>query len=900
VTIEGAPGSNTSEMMSLLAVSAGQDYAPGRVRDSLASLYRSGLISGARVEATAVGSDGVALRFVVKPQARIENVTFEGPTVFPADELKARLNQLDPGERLSENAVAQGAGELVAFYSARGYYHARVEHEVQLDPGSARATVVYKINPGEQARVSRYIRDIKGATIDLSDLKPALVEGRPFTQAAVGEEVDQIRQAYLKQDHLAVKVNSNIAADLIENSVSVTVSVESGPRVMVEVEGLAIDDKKKKEILPFYTLGGIDDFALEEGRRRLADYAQQEGYFFAEVTKPVAPPTTSEMVRLNYLIEPGRQYRLNDIDIEGVDAIPHKDLQDQFKSREASFFPFFGIGRGVTSNEMLRQDANLLQKRLREIGYRKALVDVRRGVSVDGDDLIITFDVKQGPRSYVETIDIRGNTVYTSAELRERLKMKVGDPLVSNVISQNADNVLSAYNLEGYANAEVISEFIDFGNVGGQDRVGVVYSISEGNRTRIRNVSTRGVAHADPARLERDFYLFKEGEWLRTDRLQETERALYETNAFNTVTITSEMVGRMENGIEERDVTVNLAEAKRYLLIYGFGYQSSRSDLHVPGLEFLNGGRGLVQLTNSNMFGKLYTGSAQLRVGQDELLGQISFQNPRPFGKNYPTLISIFARRLAEKSFLSDRYTALIQTERRLSDNTIAYLSYSFERIKNSPPEADVERSRAPVRLGRIGPSFARDTRDNAFDPTTGNLTVGSFSIASTILGGNEQFVKLQAEHSRYYAIKRFRDTVFSVSGRLGLASPFGGKQTLPISERFFAGGSRDLRGFGFEEAGPINAQTGRPDGGNAVFVINNELRFPIVGILGGTLFADTGNVFRRVKDFRPQSVTQSFGFGLRVKTPIGPVRLDLAFLVFNKPAGSSGFRRHFSFGQTF
>jgi outer membrane protein assembly factor BamA len=193
------------------------------------------------------------------------------------------------------------------------------------------------------------------------------------------------------------------------------------------------------------------------------------------------------------------------------------------------------------------------------------------------------------------------------------------------------------------------------------------------------------------------------------------------------------MVGRTENGIEERDVTVNVAEAKRYLLIYGFGYQSSRSDLHVPGLEFFNGARGLVQLTNSNMFGKLYTGSAQFRIGQDELLGQISFQNPRPFGKNYPTLISVFARRLAEKSFLSDRYTALIQTERRISDDTIAYLSYSFERIKNSPPEADVERSRAPVRLGRIGPSFARDTRDNAFEPTTGNLTVGSFSIASSI-----------------------------------------------------------------------------------------------------------------------------------------------------------------------
>ena len=182
----------------------------------------------------------------------------------------------------------------------------------------------------------------------------------------------------------------------------------------------------------------------------------------------------------------------------------------------------------------------------------------------------------------------------------------------------------------------------------------------------------------------------------------------------------------------------------------------------------------------------------------------------------------------------------------------------------------------------------------------TGAFTLGSLSIASTVLGGNEQFVKLVAEHSRYYPIRRFRETVYSISGRLGLATPFGGKQTLPISERFFAGGSRDLRGFGFELAGPINLETGKPDGGNAVFIINNELRFPLVGILGGTVFSDTGNVFRRTKDFRPQNLTQTFGFGLRVKTPIGPVRIDFAFLVINKPPGAPTFRRQFSFGQTF
>jgi outer membrane protein insertion porin family len=914
VVIEGAPGSNTSEMRALLEVAQGQDYSPVRIRDSLTRLYKSGLISAARVEATAVGADGVSLRFVVRPQARIENVVFQGTTIFPSSELRARLNELDPGERLSIGAVERGLGELLAFYSTRGYYQARLTPNIDLDSTGTLATVVYRITPGEPAKISAYTRDIKGTRIDLSKIKPAIAEGQTFTQAAVGDEMERIRRAYLQEDYLAVRVNNRITADIINNTVAVTITVETGPRVMVEVEGLELSEEKKREILPFYRQGGIDDFTLEEGRRTLQDYAQREGYFFAEVTRPPSPSAAAETVRLNYVVETGARYRLTDIDIEGVTAIPSQDLQDQMKSKEATIIPFFGLGRGVTSNEILRQDANLIQKRLRELGYRRSVIDVRRGVSVTGERLLITFAVEQGPRTYVESIDVRGNNVLTSDELKERLVIGPLDPLLTSAVTQSADQLNAAYTTRGYANAEVISELVDLGMVDGQDRVRLYYSIYEGNRVRIRNVNTRGIAQTNLGRLERNFYLFKEGEWLRQDLLQETERVLYDTNAFNTVTITSEPVGQFNNGVEERDITVDLTESKPYLLIYGFGFKSNQSDRSVPGLEFMNGAQGLIQLTNVNMFGKLFTGTAQARVSQDELLGQISFQNPRPLGKNYPLLISLFARRLAEKSFSTDRYTATIQVERRIDDETIAYFSYNFERISNFDLPAgfiqeEIERNRRAVRLGRLSASFARDSRDNAFEPTAGRFTVANLSLASKVLGGNEQFVKLLAEHSRYYPIRRFRDTVYTVSGRLGLATPFGGRQTLPISERFFAGGPRDLRGFGFEEAGPrgpiIDPLTGnvigtQPLGGNAVIVINNELRFPIYKILGGTVFSDTGNVFRRVKDFRPQDLTQTFGFGLRIKTPIGPVRFDLGFLVLNRPNGQPTFRRHFTFGQTF
>jgi outer membrane protein insertion porin family len=903
VILEGVASGGTGEIRSLLEVSAGQDFSPLRIRDSLARLYKSGLISGAKVEALEDGSSGVAIRFVVRPQARIEKVSFEGNTVVASSELRARLHELNLGEKLSESVINRGTGELVTFYASRGYYQAAITPQVRLDSSGTRATVVYRVAPGEAARVSRSTVDFKGARLDLSRIKRAIVEGAPFTEAAVQEDMERIRQAYLQSDYLAVKISHNVAVDMISNSVAVTLHCESGPMVEVEVVGIELDDKEKRKILTFYQTGGIDDLALDDGRRRLLDYAQRRGYFFAEIALPDPPDLQQEKARITYHVETGARYRLTDIEFEGLEAIPLDRLEEQLKSKRAAFLPLVGPGRGFTSNELLRQDSLLIQKQLYELGYRRADVSFRRGVSVAGENLIITFEVKQGPRSYIDSLEVRGNTIFTQQELRERLTIKPGDPFMAGAASQNADALLSVYNLGGYAGAQVFSELIDVGTGEDGDRVRLIFSISEGNRIRIRSVTTRGLTNVKAARLEKDFYLFKTGEWLRNDRLQETERVLYETDAFQTVAINSELVGQAADGIEEHAVTVDLIESKRYLLIYGFGYQTSQSDLEVPGLGFLAGARGNVQLTNVNILGKLYTGSLQLRASRSELLGQVSFQNPRPFGYDYPAQFSIFARRLAEKSFRSDRYTSILQVERRLSPESIAYINYTFERIKIFDLQTsldEIERNRRPIRLGRVGVSYARDTRDNAFDSTRGTFTFGSLSFASTVFGGNEQFIKFNAEHTRYYPIKLLRNTVFLTSARVGLAAPFGGRDSLPISERFFGGGSRDLRGFGFEEAGPRDATTGRPLGGNALLVINNELKFPITGILGGAVFSDTGNVFRRMKDFRPQKLSQSLGFGILAKTPIGPVRVDIAFLVFNRPAGEPVMRRHFTFGQTF
>ena len=90
------------------------------------------------------------------------------------------------------------------------------------------------------------------------------------------------------------------------------------------------------------------------------------------------------------------------------------------------------------------------------------------------------------------------------------------------------------------------------------------------------------------------------------------------------------------------------------------------------------------------------------------------------------------------------------------------------------------------------------------------------------------------------------------------------------------------------------------PLGGNAVLVINNELRFPLWGPIGGSLFSDTGNLFERVRDIKLSNITETVGVGVRFKTPIGPVRFDIGFLVWHRPPNVAGSHKHFTIGQTF
>ena len=1115
VVLEGVPRDARAEadLRTLLAVAPNAPFSAVRVREALQALFDSGRVANARVEAADAGDAGatVRLRFVVRPQVRVSAVGIE-LTAPPAaglteDEIRARLNLLETGARVSRQALESNADLIQAFLRDRGFYRAEVSHREEVDAAGTGAVVTYTVNAGEQARVDAF--NINVAGLDEARVRPQLrlQAGAPFSQTALDEDLARLRQAAIERNYLAPQIERRFTYDTERNLVTVNVTGGVGPTVNVEVVGYEVSGDKQRELLPVLREGSIDYSAVEEGRRRLQIRLQEQGHFFADVTarctvdapppapRPAAaartaatppalvspaaqapqpgaqelPPTQTGMadascqilnpaelsgrtVNILYEVEPGRRFRLTDIDVTGTDALTHADVAQDLRSQERNvleFIPFLGRGRGYTSADALERDRRTIRLRMQELGYRRAEVEVRQGVSVDSDDLIITFAVTPGPLTRVSGVEVRGNQIYEAkrlldepcgaADLRGEPCTIVGAPYARALARADAERMRALYARNGYVDSEVNASVVELPAQGGDEQVRIVYDVREGGKVFIDEIIVNGNVRTDREAILEAIPL-QPGEPLRLDELRESERILYNTNAFRQVIIRTEPHGETASGFRKHDVIIDVEELKPRRMDYGGGYSTDGGPL------------GLFELQHNNLRGSLRQGTLRARASRLTQLLRLEFFDPRfrAYGQSKFSPLTISAQYQRDVSvtrfFRStidrgtfgivqrldeegnpilvecttipesecertgeptiNRFTVNVESQRTLDEEsrTVLFVRYNYEDVRifnfGSLLVAPILRPDRAVRLSRLGTTLARDTRDRTFDPTRGEFLTADFALSLRQLGGNLSFTKLLTTYRRYWSfgappdrrtqiLERgrtgllggglaglrgaIRQTVVAANVNLGLANLFNVRdrdgdgvitdidRTLPISERFFSGGSATLRGFGFEEAGPRLAvcpgteqrdaagnltgctpglfrnQQGDqvrlnpftvPVGGNALAIVNLEARVPVRTNFQIVPFYDGGNVFRRVGDIfgrndRAGTIdinqrnlrvqwSHTVGLGLRVKTPIGPLGVDYGFLInppeFEVPQGSGPpalhrLKRgqlHFRFGQTF
>jgi outer membrane protein insertion porin family len=1032
ITFEGSPADPAAEaeFLSIIRILPNSEFSAVTLRDSLQALFDSERVANARVEVVegAPGKNGpIRLRFVIQRQVQIGDVKFDltpaTGTPISTDELRGRVNLSQPGTRLSKQIVSRNADELQVYLRDRGYYNAVVEATEQLDQSGTRATVTYHINPGEQSRVAVFNINIGG--FDPTGVKSLLLlqPGAPFTREALGSDVKQVRQALINQQYLSPLLEDpRVERDAEKNLITIDLTGKVGPIVSVLVPDYPMKEKVATDLLPVKREGNIDQSVIIEGARRLRNKLQEEGYFFTEVT-PVCTvtPATPELgengtagtcetlnpenlsgtrVEIRYDIERGRRFKLTDIRIIGTKQLTYDDVAADLRTQKASalgLIPLLGYGRGYTSLTLLEQDKRTVTNYMRDLGYRRADVAVLQGVSINGESLIITFQVNEGPLTRIGGVEVRGNTLYTDQRLRDELKTVIDAPYSRSQARADGERLLALYAREGYVSAQMEYSIVELPRRGEEEWVRLIYSITnEGDKVFINRIVVNGVTgNAKVQRTKRDAIMrvipIAEGDVLRSDRIADSERELYLTDAFRQVIIRTEAAGESASGFKRRDVLIDVEEKKPRVMDYGGGFSTDTGPL------------GLFELSNVNLQNKLRQGAMRLRGSRKQQIVRFDYLDPRfkrygekqfaPLGislsyQRDSTVTRFFrsaidrgtmgiVQRLDDKGNPLDdfgfkvheptinRFTATIETQRVLNSKThsIVFVRYSYEDVRlfnlQSLLVKPILLPDRAVRLSRLGASYVRDTRErcergllgtvrnpdeetgapgeicryNQLDATRGDFFNIDYAVALRQLGGNLSFNRLQANYRRYYKLNSFRGTVLAGNATLGLANLFnprdrGGKVgideidlTLPISERFFSGGSTSLRGFNFEEAGPRQAiiPTGKfvdqnknvvvlnpftvPVGGNALAIVNLEARVPVTKSLQAVPFYDGGNVFRRVGDLfgrhdntvvAPGDVvgainaanlrahwTNTVGLGFRIQTPFGgALAIDYGFLL--------------------
>ena len=157
----------------------------------------------------------------------------------------------------------------------------------------------------------------------------------------------------------------------------------------------------------------------------------------------------------------------------------------------------------------------------------------------------------------------------------------------------------------------------------------------------------------------------------------------------------------------------------------------------------------------------------------------------------------------------------------------------------------------------------------------------------------------LKARLETHWFFDWLRPTVVAVSARLGLAGPLRDAADLPIEERFLAGGGATVRGYRENRLGPLDDK-GNPTGGNALAIFNLEWRFPLWRWLGGALFVDTGALASEVSRLGFEDLKTGIGAGLRVATPVGPLRVDVGYPLDSVARQDRVLRLYLSVGHAF
>ncbi len=921
----------------LVQVQPGQPLRMEAVRESITHLYSIGRFQDVRVDASDAPAGGVTLRFTLIPLHTVQELEFAG-TLALRENLLRRTVEERYGPAPPVARAEDVARTLRRLYQDEGYLSASVRPVPRELHDPDRTILVFDIEPGPRALIGNV--QLEGTLLTPATVLMRRFEatrGAAYRATRLQEHLDEYRAELRERGYYraATSIRPQPGGG---NVVDLYITIEPGPLVNVRFEGDRLPEDTRDDLVPIEQEDSIEEDLLEDSEARIENYLRQQGYWKSDVT--VRQEETDGTLAVVFTVTRGLQYRVAaPLEIRGSQAVSASVLRPLVK----------GLQPGALYRESeLTQAVSEIENYYRRRGYALATVKsapneippVRQGEGQIQPVIVIT----EGPLVLIGEVRISGHTAFSEQELRAAIKSRPGDPFYPPQLVADREAIILKYLNLGFAEASAEAQP---GPTEDSTRVPLTFVIHEGPQTIVDHILIVGNEKTDPEVIRRELQL-REGQPLGLDAKFDSHRRLAQLGLFRRIRIDELSHG----GTNRHDVVITVEEAARTSIGYGGGVEVTQR-LRATGpegeaeehTEF--GPRGFFDIGRRNVGGRnrsvnLFTrvslrprdfpqdperDGTGLAFSEYRVIG--TFRQPRAFGSNEVVITGAIEQGV-RSSFNFTRNGVNAEVLRALTSGSRGVRvsgRYSFSttrRFDERLPDRDlIDRVFPQVRLSGFSSAMARDTRDDILDPERGIFVSVEGSVFARSLGGQVGFMKSYLQGFWFRRLPGPRRIVFATRAAVGLAdgferetaptdlegNPVPGEpivvEDLPASERFFAGGDTTIRGYALDSVGTPDtiSANGFPTGGNAVLILNAELRVPVWGDFGTAVFVDGGNVFRRVTNFDVGELRGSVGFGVRYNSPIGPVRLDLGFKLDRRQINERIEPRtavHFSIGHAF
>lgn len=903
-------GRDTTEpaLMQLVETRAGSPLSMLDVRESVTHLFSLGRFDDVRVDASAEGG-GVALRYELSPIHAVSKIEFAGRL----DEAGIDVGQLRRAlvDRFGTSPPLGRADQLSLAIGdtlrEHGYRHPEISPRVDVDPRSERAALVFNINPGSRTTLGEITIVGTPAMPQEEFLKRlGLAPGMPFEPDALNARITSYIDARRARGYYQARVTPAVSFADNDRVANLTLTVAPGPHVSVVFSGDPLPGATRATLVPIEREGSADEDLLEDSSNRIEEFLRAQGY--RDAMAPHTRQETGGELLITFAVHKGLQYRVGSVEITGDVSLPLPDLRASLRTRVGEAYSDANLDADVTAIESVYRG--------RGFAAAKLQADPRPGAATpDGTQVPVAVSIliTEGVRTVVGSVRIEGNASVSETVLRQILSLQPGTPYFDAQLRRDIDAMQLQYANLGYRSATVQAQP---GFTPDRAEVNLLFTVREGPRIFVDHILIAGNLRTSAQTIERELQL-KPGDPLSLEAEYESQRRLAALQLFRRAPQLTEL----RHGDETlRDLLVTVEEAAPTTLGYGGGVEGrlrvvpSAVEGGFAQQKFDLAPRAFVDLGRRNLFGKnrsinLFasvslhpqglSSNSTVGSGFTEYRALATFREPRLFNTDVVGLLNATIEQQIRSSFSFWRRSATAQASRRLTRRVSVSGSYQLQhtRLLDNAISEDqplIDRFFADERLSSFSMQGSYDARDEPLDARRGEYFSANLQLAAKRIGSTAGFAKSFFTAQAFRPVAHGGGAVFAVQARVGMATgfprdievaggaPIVGDTNLPKPERFFAGGDTTVRGFPLDTLGRPETKDEKnlPIGGNGETIFNVELRSPVRKGLQGVGFVDTGNVFPHAADIDLRLLRTALGFGLRYKSPVGPIRFDMGFKV--------------------